>query len=336
MKMLRASLMTGLYGLEGIDDYEKLSARFSSLEAVKYLTLVPSEESIAGIPERKNHLSHAYLAKDTNLAMDATQLDVAVTGIQGVDDEEMQPYGRVWGSWPQYQFQFRSPTTDIRFTLNFQGQHLLWWADIPGIFTYFSAFGRAQGKITYKRGTRRPDRHRLVDVEEEYPIDGVACFEHGFARKPFNYDKLLWPVNWLEKAFPTIKPIRYHYELFVSDDDLQGGFMYAHGLGIDFRKRGGLYQNGRYNEIRKISIHYLDDPQADQVDVHCSGRPPVKFFRRWQVEAETDDGRLEYIGTREWAPASIGRNMIYYHFSCQGMYAGQNIGGRGYGEYAHL
>lgn len=80
----------------------------------------------------------------------------------------------------------------------------------------------------------------------------------------------------------------------------------------------------------------MDDPEADLVDIHCSGQPPVKFFRRWRLEADTDEGRLEYIGTREWPPASIGRNMIYYHFSYQGMYAGQRMSGRGYGEYLHL
>jgi len=40
----------------------------------------------------------------------------------------------------------------------------------------------------------------------------------------------------------------------------------------------------------------------------------VKFYRRWKVRAVTDDGILEYVGTREWPPASIGRNMIYYNF----------------------
>lgn len=336
VKMVRASLMTGLYGLEGIDDYEKLLLRSSSFESIEYLTLIPSEESINGRKETKNNLCHFYLAKPTDLRMDSTTLDVTMTGIKGSDDEKTEQYGRVSGSWPQYRFEFSSPTTDIDFALNFQGEHILWWADIPHIFTYFAAFGRAAGTITYKRGTTRRDVHNLADVEEVYPIEGVACFEHGFARKPFNFDRFSFPITLAKKAIPSLKILRYHYELFVSGDDLRGGFMFARGFGIDFRNRGGLYHNGQYKEIRNIKIQYMDDPEADLVDIHCSGRPPVKFYRRWRLEAETTDGMLEYIGTREWPPASIGRNMIYYHFSYQGVYAGQSMSGRGYGEYAHL
>src|SRR5919108_3477983 len=194
VKMVRASLMTGLYGLEGIDDYEKLLLRSSSFEAIEYLTLIPSEERINGRKEQKNHLSHYYLAKQTDLHMDPTTLDVAVAGMKGWDDEQTEHVGRISGSWPYYRFEFRSPTTAINFALNFQGEHLLWWADIPQIFTYFAAFGRAEGQIVYKRGTSRPDSHKFADVAEVYPIAGVACFEHGFARKPFNFDRFLFPI----------------------------------------------------------------------------------------------------------------------------------------------
>ena len=37
LKMLRASIMTGLYGLQGIDDYEKLLLRLSTFDAVEHL-----------------------------------------------------------------------------------------------------------------------------------------------------------------------------------------------------------------------------------------------------------------------------------------------------------
>jgi len=336
VKMVRASLMTGLYGLEGIDDYEKLLLRSSSFGAVEYLTLILSEEDINGRKEHKNYLSQYYLAKQTDLHMDSTKLDVAVTGIKGSNDDEIERFGRVWGSWPDYRFEFHSPTADISFALNFQGEHILWWADIPQIFTYFAVFGRATGEITYKSGTRRRDAHTLADSAEVYPIAGIASFEHGCARKPFNFDRLAFPISLAKRAFPSLRVLRYHYELFVGDADLRGGFMFARGFGIDFRNRGGLYHNGQYREIRHVKIQYMDDPEADLVDVHCSGQPPVKFFRRWRLEAETEGGKLEYIGTREWPPASIGRNMIYYHFSFQGMYAGQQISGRGYGEYLHL
>jgi hypothetical protein len=71
IKMVRASIMTGLYGLEGIDSYEKLLLRLSTFEAVEHLTLIPTEE-------RKNNLSHNYMPKKINLKMDHKKLDVSI------------------------------------------------------------------------------------------------------------------------------------------------------------------------------------------------------------------------------------------------------------------
>src|SRR5574341_1791825 len=45
VKMIRASLMTGLYGLEGIDNYEKLPPVLSAFDVVEYLTLIPPAEA---------------------------------------------------------------------------------------------------------------------------------------------------------------------------------------------------------------------------------------------------------------------------------------------------
>src|SRR5689334_8445695 len=42
MKMARASLMTGLYGLDGVDNYERLLLRLSTFEAAEFLCLAPS------------------------------------------------------------------------------------------------------------------------------------------------------------------------------------------------------------------------------------------------------------------------------------------------------
>jgi hypothetical protein len=72
------------------------------------------------------------------------------------------------------------------------------------------------------------------------------------------------------------------------------------------------------------------------VDAECLGKPSVKFYKRWHVRAVTDDGMFEYMGKREWPPASISSNMIYYNFSYEGTYKGQTICGRGYGEYANI
>ncbi len=336
VKMVRASLMTGLYGLEGIDNYQKLLLRLSTREAVEHLTLIPTVESINGNQQKENHLSQNYLPKKTDLMMKNKQLDVAITGKKVIGDEEKELYGRIKGSWPNYELEFINPEGEIKIVLSYKGANIVWWADVPNLFTYFASFGRFDGKIIYKRGTKNDDIHKLVDKDEVYPIKGSGCFEHGFASKPFDYDSLWLPIRLLKNVFPSLKTIRYHYELLIGDDDLKGGFMHARGLGIDFRNRGGLFQNANYKEIKSVEIKYLDDPKPDLVDTHCSGEPPVKFYRRWKVKARTNDGILEYVGTREWPPASIGRNMFYYNFSYEGTYKGQNISGRGYGEYVHI
>ncbi len=336
VKMIRASLMTGLYGLEGIDNYEKLLLRLSTLEAVEHLTLIATEEIIEASKQKENHLSHNYLPKETDLIMKNDQLNVAITGTKVIGDEEKEPYGRIRGSWPNYELEFINPQAEIKLTLNYKGENVVWWADVPDVFTYFAAFGKFDGKIIYKRGTSNDDAHKLMDKEEVYSIKGSGCFEHGFARKPFDFDSFWLPIRLLKNIIPSLRTVRYHYELLIGDNDLRGGFMYARGFGIDFRNRGGLFQNAKYNEIKSVEIKYLDDPKPDLVDTYCSAQTPVKFYRSWKVRAVTDDGILEYVGTREWPPASIGRNMIYYNFSYEGSYKGQSISGRGYGEYAHI
>ncbi len=336
VKMVRASLMTGLYGLEGIDNYEKLLLRLSTFEAVEHLALIPTEVRVGGKEERENNLSHNYMLKKTDLNMDHKRLDVSITGVKAKSDEEMELYGRIAGAWPNYEFQFTNPESDISLTFNYKGESIIWWADIPKFFTYFAAFGKLNGKIAYGRGTSMDDPHRLVDKEEVYSIKGAGCFEHGFARKPFDFDRFWLPIIWLESLFPYFKPIRYHYELFIGDGDHRGGFIHARGFGIDFRNRGGLYINGTYREIRSVKIKYIDDPEPDIVDAECLGQPSVKFYKKWYVRAVTDDGIFEYTGKREWPPASISSNMIYYNFSYEGTYKGQTISGRGYGEYAHI
>jgi hypothetical protein len=336
VKMVRASIMTGLYGLEGIDNYDKLLLRLSTFEVVEHLTLIPTKGRINGKEQKQNHLSHNYLPKKTDLNMNHKNLDVSITGIRARSDEELELYGRITGAWPNYQFQFINPESNISLAFNYSGENIIWWADIPNFFTYFAAFGKLDGKIVYKRGTSKDDIHRLTDKEEAYSIKGAGCFEHGFARKPFDSDKFWLPIIWLETLFPSFKPIRYHYELFIGDDKHQGGFIHARGFGIDFRNRGGVYINGAYREIKSVKIKYLEHPNPDIVDAECLGEPSVKFYKEWKVEAVTDDGIFAYTGKREWPPALISSNMIYYNFSYEGTYNEKTIGGRGYGEYAHI
>jgi len=79
LEMIRASLMTGLYGLDGTDNFEKLlRAGLSSDQAVEYLTLIPTRERLNGETKKVSRLSQHYLAKANDLRMRAKPLDVTI------------------------------------------------------------------------------------------------------------------------------------------------------------------------------------------------------------------------------------------------------------------
>ncbi len=334
LEMIRASLMTGLYGLDGTDNYEKLlRAGLSSGKAVEYLTLIPARERFDGETKKVTRLSQHYLTKATDLVMSAKPLDVTIATGTVHRNETTGLYGRMSGEWPHYIFQFVNPEVGLKCTLRYQGDKIVWWADVPNIFTYFAAFGTFEGEIIYQKEAGQNEMSAPPPPEEVLTVKGRGGFEHGFARKPFNYDGLWLPIKWLKKIIPTLNPVRYHYELFVGADNCQGGFMYARGFGIDFRNRGGFHLNGVYKPINSVTIDYLDHPAPDVVE---SSGQPEKFYRSWRVKAETDEGILEYTGTREWPPACITGHMIYYNFSYEGTYLRQRISGRGYGEYLRI
>lgn len=336
VKMIRASVVTGLYGLEGIDDYERLMLRLSTFGAVEHLTLIPTEERVGEQNEKLNHLSHHYLPKSTDLEMKHKELDVVVKESRIQDDETWENYGHVQGSWPNYRFRFVNPEAEISVAFDYAAENIVWWADIPKVFTYFATFGKFRGEIVYQRGTRSEGVYDLTHGPEVYSIEGRGCFEHGFARKAVNFDWFWRPIGWLTRAIPSLKPIRYHYELLIGDDGHQGGFMHSKAFGIDFRNGGGVYFNGSYARIRGVEIEYLEDPAPDYTKTHCSSGPLVKFYRRWKVKAKTDKGILEYTATRGWPPANVASHMIYYNFSYEGTFQGSGISGRGYGEYVQM
>jgi hypothetical protein len=163
-----------------------------------------------------------------------------------------------------------------------------------------------------------------------YSVTGSGAFEHGFARKPFNFDLPWLPVRLVQKIIPAWNPIRYNYQVFIGDHGTTGGFMHAAAFGIPFRNRGGFYLDGVYTPINSVKIQYLDEPPPDVVTT--SGRPE-KFYHRWVVRAQTAAGPLEYVGTRDGPPPSITGNMMYYYFTFKGSYRGDRITGRGYAEY---
>ena len=324
VKMVRASLMTGLYGLEGIDTYAKLPGGCSAFDVVEYLLLAPTAETSGDGVARVNRLAQYYLPKGASLTMQPQELAVAVAGTSE-PGAGAELYGKIQGTWPDYQFQFDNPATGIHLDLTYHGENVIWWADLP-VFTYFATLGRFSGSLTYKGG---------AGPEAIFDVQGSGAFEHGFARKPCNFDSFWRPVTWLQKLAPALRPVRYHYELFIGDGPHQGGFMQVRAFGITWRNRGGIFISGSYRELHSVEVEYLNDPEPDLLPMGA-GVPPVRFYRSWKIRAETAAGRLEYVGVRQWPPARIASNMMYYNFSYEGTYQGEPISGRGYGEYLHI
>ncbi len=330
VRMVRASIMTGLYGLAGVDDYARLTPGLSAFHAVEHLMLTPAQVMTPTGIKKVNDLSHHYIPKQTALSIRRDILDVEILGKGSHNDGAIRQYGRIQGSWPHYQLHFVNREPDISISLECTARDLIWWADIPGVFTYFAAFGDFKGSITYGRGNIRGDR----DQEQSYVLEGRGSFEHGYARKPFNFDALWYPVRVVEAVIPSFKAVSYQYELFLGGDDLHGGFMLARGFGINFRNLGGLYVNGAYIRIKKVKIEYVE--AEDEKIAIGSGRSSVTFHREWKVRAVTAEGLLEYTGRREWPPPRVSSNMIYYNFSFSGSFKGKTVSGSGYGEYLSL
>jgi hypothetical protein len=330
VRMVRASIMTGLYGLAGVDDYARLPPGLSAFDVVEHLMLTPAELITPAGAKKVNDLSHQYMPKKFALSIRRDVLDVAILGKDSRNDGAVRQYGRIQGSWPHYQFGFLNPDADISISLECAARHIIWWADVPGVFTYFAAFGDFKGRITYGRGNIRGDR----DQEQSYVLEGSGSFEHGYARKPFNFDALWYPVRAVEAIIPSFKAISYQYELFLGGDDLHGGFMLARGFGINFRNLGGLYLNGAYIRIKQVKVEYVK--AEDEKVATGSGRSSVTFHREWKVRAVTTEGLLEYTGRREWPPPRVSSNMIYYNFSFSGSFKGNTVSGSGYGEYLSL
>jgi hypothetical protein len=266
--------------------------------------------------------------------MDLKKLSVEISASAADDGGTQIRSGVIRGKWPAYHFSYRDSDAEIEFDLAYKGKNLIWWADIPGIFTYFAAFGEITGTMKCNLSAER-ERAYSESRASTYQIRGAGAFEHGYARKPFNFDLLYSPVRAVQKIFPSFRPILYHYLVWIGEDDVRGGCMYARGFGVEFRNRGGLYYDGTYIEIESVEIRYLETEGHQKGDA-ANSRRTVKFPKRWTVTAHTRKGELELNMTRPWPPARIASNMIYYNHSFEGTFQGKKIRGTGYGEYLSI
>ena len=332
-QLIRGTLMTGLYGLEGIDNYEKLLYRLSGDQAVEHLCFVPTTYALPGGDSLVlSNLSQNYLAKQSDLAMADAELDVSTRGSRVGNLAREERYGHIEGTWPNYRFVFLNPESEIRTTLSYRGEWILWWTDLPGRYSHFSAFGTFDATIEYARGTTVIDPHRPMRNPRKLRLQARGTVEHISALKPFAFDWLWLPVRYLGRRFPSLRPVLHHLEVVIADG-LEGGIQHTRAFGVDFRNGGGVFAGSAYHRIRRVTVDYA---AAEPVD-SCGGLGvPSPVYRAWDVHAATDAGELTYTATRTHPPAMSASNTNQYHFTFQGSWCGSPIAGRGFGEYVRL
>ncbi|HHT9119375.1 MAG TPA: hypothetical protein ACFYD3_02380 [Candidatus Hypogeohydataceae bacterium YC41] len=298
-QIIRGSVMTGLYGIEGIDNYDKLLLHLSSTNVVECLFMLPQ----TGITLQ----FHEYMPKDSYLNMRTDRLEVKVTGL-----------GEVTGNWPVYSFKMADPQDELELSLCYTARDIIWWADIPGVFTYFTTFGCTEGELK-KKG------------EVLQKISSMGSFEHGYAKKCFGYDLPFLPIRLGKLLFP-FNVMHYHYDLLFTKEGMHGGIMLAKGFGIKVRNRGGVYlPQGEYIPVKKIKSIKYEKPKL--IDIDCTASP-VTFYDEWHVEAETGKGLLRYTAKKVHPPAQVAKHMVYHSFLFEGSLGNQPLSGTGYGEYA--
>ena len=324
--MIRGSLMTGLFGLEGVDNYEKLDFRLSSYDAVEHLCLVPTTYTMAdGETVILDNLSQYYLTREIDLEMADSGLDVTVVGSRVGNEVTDVAYSHISGAWPRYQADLRGPESELLASLDYQGRRIVWWTDLPGFYTHYTVFGEFAVNMVYERGTVIADPHTLSRNPAKLSFPARGTVEHISAVRPRG-------LGWLSVLLRHLGGVLYHHEVLVGEE-IEGGFVHARVFGVDFRNRGGLFAGEDYHELRRVSVKYT---ASDLVD-NCGGRgAPVPVWRQWDVLAASDSGPLLYSATRTHPPAMVAANTSQYHFTWEGTWCGRPVRGRGYGEFARL
>ena len=300
-RLIRGSIMTGMYGIEDIDNYQKLMLNLSTDSVVECLFMLPQPEITL--------LSHEYLPKYPYLEIQTDRLDVTVTN-----------RGKITGKWPEYRFELSNPQDGITLSLRYRAQDIIWWADLTEVFTYFTSFGQMEGELK-KNG------------ELLQNINSIGSFDHGFAKKCFNYDPMFLPVRMWKRLF-SFNVVHYHYDLLFTEEGLHGGLMRTNGFGIKVRNFGGLYlPGGEYVRIKRIKSIRYEKPRLMEID--CMARP-VTFYEQWHIKAVTEKGILSYTARQVHPPAHIAKHMLYYSFLFEGSLGDQRFNGKGYGEYVRM
>ncbi len=301
--IIRISLMTGLYGIEGIDNYRRLGALHN--EAGESVGMVQSKQ--------KSYLSQKYINKD---------YDIILT--KGLLDIRLKDQSQIIGKWPNYLVCYKNDDIQLEVKLRYLSRNTSWWVNVKWIFSYWAAFSSIEGEILFEK--------------KRYDLNGFGSFEHGWMKYYFNFNRIVRIARFFTKIL-HIRLIYYHYEILSVNGQFGAGTMLAGGpLGMNIRKRCETYfpdnKNIMYNNTK---IKYLKFTKQLNPESNKEFNVPS----RWEVSASDDRGEFKYTAEAKSPPAFIASNMIYYDFECEGYYKPKQETKKvfravGYGEYVFM
>jgi len=165
---------------------------------------------------------------------------------------------RIAGSWPQYHHELSVPPWDLRLDLVTTCEEPLhWWSQTHPLYSHYSAFGRAAGKLTIGASSGS--------------ISGWTSLEHGCGG---NLRRL--------PGKPSLPASMFHYQLGALDS----GELFALGtfasMGVEFFHRGVLIAADGSRlpidhwELRDVAQESIEDRCGGTMEVpaalHLTGR----------------------------------------------------------------
>ena len=301
--IIRISIMTGLYGVNGVDNYNKLRKEMITRnEAGESLNMVQTGP--------KSYLDQQYVDKNFDMVLQNGVLDVKVK------DRSM-----VSGKWPHYYVNADNSNLGLKANLDCRADNVAWWANINGIFSYWSAFSNVKGSIQFKG--------------KKYDLEGFGSFEHGWCKFLFQFNGLVQFARIFTRLL-KIRLIYYHYEILNINDNFGAGTMLAGGpLGMNVRKRcETFFPNNISIVFDNTKIKYRKFKKI----VNSVSNKEFKVPEKWEVFSENGSGKFTYTAEAKSPPAFIAGKMIYFDFICNGYYESKfgeknSFDATGYGEY---
>ncbi len=304
--IIRVSIMTGLYGVNGIDNYGRLkAASLKRSDAGEYLGMVQTEPMA--------YLDQKYINKNSEIKLVNDVLDVRVRNSS-----------LVTGKWPHYQVSVEKDEISLAVNLKYTAHNVAWWANIKSVFSYWAAFSNVEGTVRFE-GKR-------------YDLKGFGSFEHGWNRFFFQFNGIVQFAHLFSKMF-RVRLVYYHYEILSIQNKFGAGTMLAGGpFGMNIRKRcETFFPNNESHAFDDTKINYLEYKHILNPESNKEFNAPKK----WEVFSSNEDGEFKYVAEASSPPSFIAANMIYFDFKCSGYYKSVDkesvpFEATGYGEYVFM